>query len=181
MYIKIKVAASYQLVQDIQDGELDLICCMRSPAAHVSDMQRRTIRRGSFVCLVPGEYPLAKKKELTPADIAGTPWVFRNSKDCTPVILRMQQKLKDMYPDNPILYSSSPEESALMVRGGFGISVVASYSVSQNREYQRIPFIIPSLDAGQEVDLIALWNGANAPAAVTDLVQILCEEEQKNI
>ena len=70
MYIKIKVASSYQLLQDIQDGELDLICCMRSPAAHAPELQRRTLRRGRFFCLAPEEYPLAKKDVLAPADIA---------------------------------------------------------------------------------------------------------------
>lgn len=75
-FVKIKVAPFSQLVQDIQDGELDIVCCMRSPAASIAGFHRTFLRKGHFFCLVPTSSPLASKKELTPQDIEGNTWIF---------------------------------------------------------------------------------------------------------
>ena len=178
-FIKMKVGTFYQLTQDLEDNKLDIVCCMRSPVVHVSEVKKRALRQGHFFCLVPMDNPLAQKETLTLDDIAGQMWIFRVMKNCTPVVAAMQQAMKDLHPGNGILYSSSPEESALLVKAGMGVSVVVGYSVSPSEDYRMLPFKMPALEAGEETDLIALWNCTNAGTLVEKFVDILSETQRE--
>ena len=178
-FVKIKVAPFSQLIQDIQAGELDVVCCMRSPAAAATGFRQTFLRKGHFFCLVPSSSPLAEKEELTPQDIEGSTWIFRDLKNSTPIVAKLQRELRDMYPDNTILYSASPAQSALLVKAGFGISIVVGYSVTPSAEHKMIPFVMPPLSEDPNLDLIALWNGRISSAISAEFVKILAEKQRE--
>lgn len=178
-FVKIKVAPFSQLVQDIQNGELDIVCCMRSPAAAIAGFRRTFLRKGHFFCLVPTSSPLASKKELTPQDIEGNTWIFRDLKNSTPIVARLQRELRDMYPDNTILYSASPAQSALLVKAGFGLSIVVGYSVTPSDEHKMIPFVMPPLSGDPNLDLIALWNEQASSAISKEFVKMLSQQQRE--
>lgn len=180
IFVKIKVAPFRQLIQDIQTRELDIICCMKSPASSITGLRHCCLRKGRFFCLVPKDSPLTQLKELRAADILGYPWIFRDAKNTTPVMARVQRELREMCPSNPILYSASPAQSALMVRAGFGISVVVGYSILPSEEHCMIPFSMPAFHEEDELDLIALWDRNCPSPAVTDFVQIISSVSTAN-
>ncbi len=158
VFLQLKVDCFRSLIQKFQSEDLDLIFCMRSPAAAVSGAERRRMRRGRLCCIVPKGSPLARCERLTPEDVAAYPWIFRESRHSTPPIAHLQLRLKTRWPDHPILYSPSPAQSALMVQAGFGICFVVDYSVPLNPGYQLVPFFLSPPEPQENLDLIALWR-----------------------
>lgn len=179
MFIKVMTGTFYQLTQDLEERKLDIVCCMRSPALHVADMRKRLLRHGGFFCLVSTKNPLAEKESITLDEIVGQRWIFRNAKNCTPVIASLQRAMKELYPQNGILYSSSPEESALLVKAGMGVSVVVEYSVVPSMEYKMIPFQMPAMESEGETDLIALWDSAHESSRIEEFIDILARIQQE--
>ena len=92
---------------------------------------------------------------------------------------RLQRELRDMYPDNTILYSASPAQSALLVKAGFGISIVVGYSVTRSDEHKMIPFVMPPLSEDPNLDLIALWNEQASSATSEEFVKMLAERQRE--
>ena len=177
--IDLKVDGFGNIVREVEKGELDLAFCMKSPTSGVNEMEYRTLRKGSFYCLVPVDNSLKEFDRLTPEDICGYPWIFRNRENSTPAIREIQMRLRERWPENPVLYSASPAQSALMVKAGFGISIVVGYSVEASPDYRMIPFQMPGIDRQDELDLIVCWKRGSSEVLKQDFADLsrLVQEE----
>lgn len=167
------------IVQAIRNDELDVGCCMRSPATVLNGIEQRLLRKGSFYCIVPTDSPLRMYERIFPEQICGYPWIFRNQKNSTPAIAHLQHQLREHWPDNPILYSASPAQSALMVKAGFGISIVVSYSVEPGPDFVMIPFEVPEEENWQELDLIVFWKGGHDNRLSREFGMLACQIQQE--
>jgi DNA-binding transcriptional LysR family regulator len=176
--IKLQEGTFHQLVNEIQNDELDLVYCMRSPTAGMANVERRLVRKGNFCCIVPKESVLSSCDVLTPEKIHGYTWIFRDEKHSTPIIARLQAALREQWPDNSILYSASPAQSALMVNASFGISIVVSYSVANSEDYCLIPFET-ELESLEELDLIVFWQTKNTNNLVEEFANLSCKIQKE--
>lgn len=177
--IQLHIDCFQNIVQAVQHDEMDIGCCMRSPTRALRDIQQRLLRKGRFYCILPTDSPLCAYERVTPEQICGYPWIFRDKSNSTPAIARLQQLLRERWPDNAVLYSSSPAQSALMVRAGFGISIVVSYSVQPGPDFVMLPFDVPPEEDWELLDLIAFWKNGYEHRLSEEFGELVCQIQQE--
>lgn len=73
--IKVTVASNAELLQALRDGELDLIVGGIPPSPHEDLVQERLLG-DQYVVFAAANHPLAKRKRVTLADLAGERWAL---------------------------------------------------------------------------------------------------------
>jgi len=98
--------------------------------------------RGRLICIMPRGHPLARRREVRPADIAGHRWIsYTRSQWLLPLIERAFAD--DGVPVGPAAEVLSVSTACSLVEAGAGISLVDEFSVmdAAARRLVRRPFV----------------------------------------
>jgi len=123
--IQVDISDSARVIAGIADGTYEVGFCGTTPEGQYLDYFR--IASDEIVLIVPPEHPFAKKREIAADELAGQPFIFRETTSGTQRSLedRLSQAGLDIRKWVPQLILGSTQAVVLAVAAGAGIAFVS--------------------------------------------------------
>jgi DNA-binding transcriptional LysR family regulator len=127
--IQVDVSDSITVVERISGNVGEIGFCGIAPEGQ--DLDSFRIASDEIVLIVPPEHPFAKKGEVTPDELAGEPFIFREATSGTQRSLqdRLAKAGVDIRKWIPHLVLGSPQAVMLAVAAGAGVAFVSDVAV----------------------------------------------------
>ena len=127
--VQVDVSDSMAVINGVRNGDYEAGFCGTTPEA--KDLEFFKIASDEIVLIVPAEHPFANKTVISPGDLAGEPFIFREATSGTQ---RSQEKLLgkagfDVNKIKPQLILGSTQAVISAVASGAGIAFVSSLAI----------------------------------------------------
>lgn len=149
--IRLRVANTETIVAAMLDHSLD-IGCVEGPVAHPL-LETRPWRDDWLVVCAPPDHPLARKRNLKPADFADAHWVLREPGSATRVI--SERALARLPPGRTVLELDQIEAIKQAVAAGMGIACLPAVALTDALAAGRLKALkTPFLDLRRKLSLL---------------------------
>ena len=121
--VAMRVGTSEDLIEDLRNGECDLVYCTRIPDA--DDITFVRISEHPFIVVMREDDPLASFESITPEMLNGRIMCFTNARAYNEIIFGMLEH----YGVEPVIHSYANDDAAMfgMVRAGAAIFITSDY------------------------------------------------------
>lgn len=149
--IRLRVANTDTIAGALLDHALDL-GCVEGPVAHPL-LEQRPWRDDALQVCVPPDHPLARKRNLKPADFAGARWVLREPGSATRAT--SERVLAQLPPGETVLELDQIESIKQAVVAGLGIACLPEVAVRDALATGRLKALnTPFLDLQRKLSLL---------------------------
>ena len=135
-----------------------------------SAFQYRSLYKGSFVCVVPYDSPLASLSSITCDNLKNQTLILLDQIHCPTKMNLLQVYIQSRCKETKYYYSGSSTHTIPMILGGMGIAVMPDFSFQETEKIKAIPFECPySTEYG------IAWYKGNTSEKIREFVKITRE------
>jgi len=126
-------------IQNLLEHKMDLLLYTSREAVEHSEIEYKDLYNISFVCLMPkGEF--SKKSVVTLEDLKNQFLIIPSAISST---VERKSILSFLRNTNPIYYCDDVETAHILVKGGFGVSILPDIEVRSDPALEAVPLQIP--------------------------------------
>ncbi|WP_342416195.1 LysR family transcriptional regulator [Paenibacillus sp. FSL R10-2782] len=125
--------------EDLLNQKFDIIFTTEDNLGKDSHFCFYPVYKGSYVCVLPHNHPLANERELTIEQLDHQFLIFFDEHQSPPTLKRIQRIIAEQCPASMYTYGDSVNTIHTMIKSDLGISVLPNFVIVQDQEITFVP------------------------------------------
>lgn len=157
-----------------EEGNLDVVFGMKTCLTPGKKDGFSPLYKGFWVGVLANDHPLAQKQELRFEDLNGHTILSCNPTEHPQLQGDFYDLPRDKCPDCKYNYFNNMQEMEVMIKAGFGVSILPQYSILPSKEYRIIPLALsPQANNNDKMDYYVMWHKNRKSGHAEEFVEIV--------
>ncbi|ADO54280.1 transcriptional regulator [Paenibacillus jamilae] len=124
---------------DLLNQKFDIIFTTEDNLGKDIDFCFYPVLKGSYVCVLPQNHPLANERELTFEQLNHKSIILFNEHQSPPTLKSMHRKIIENCPESSFTYGDTINTIHTMIKSDLGVSVLPNFVVVEDNEISFVP------------------------------------------